>query len=188
MTYLRTERLELVPMTVALVDAVMGGRREETERIAEARLPKMWPNRALVERAFTASIDEIRGDPATRLWGDRLMIERDERGERRVVGSIVFHGRPGEDGLAEIAYGVEEGSQGRGFATEATRACVEWALGEDGVVAVRATTHPWHAASLRVMTKVGMVHIGEREHETLGDLLVYEVKRGEVNRGGSSRG
>jgi [ribosomal protein S5]-alanine N-acetyltransferase len=177
MTYLRTARLELEPISLAMVEAVMTGRRDDAERIAEALVPKTWPNRALIERAFTASIEEIRADPATRLWGDRLMIERSERGERRVVGSIVFHGHPGADGIAEIAYGVEEGSQGRGLATEATRACVEWALAQEGVVAVRATTLPWHAASLRVMTKLGMVHFGTRDHETLGELVVYELTR-----------
>jgi [ribosomal protein S5]-alanine N-acetyltransferase len=180
MTYLRTARLELEPVSLAMVEAVMAGRRDEAERIAEAVVPKTWPNRALVERAFTASIEEIRADPATRLWGDRLMIERGDRGERRVVGSIVFHGRPGADGVAEVAYGVEEGSQGRGFATEGARACVEWALAQEGVVAVTATTLPWHAASLRVMAKLGMVHVGEREHETLGNLVVYELRRGNV--------
>jgi RimJ/RimL family protein N-acetyltransferase len=177
MTYLRTARLELEAVSLAMVEAVMAGRRDDAERIAEAVVPKTWPNRALIERAFTASIEEIRADPATRLWGDRLMIERNDRNERRVVGSIVFHGHPGADGIAEIAYGVEEGSQGRGLATEATRACVEWALAEDGVVAVQATTPPWHAASLRVMTKLGMVHVGEREHETLGELVVFEIRR-----------
>src|SRR5580700_5960583 len=125
MTYLRTARLDLEPVSLAMVEAVMEGRREDAERIAEARVPAAWPNRALIERAFTASIGEIRADPARRLWGDRLMIMRDEAGVRRVVGSVVFHGRPGDDGTAEMAYGVEEGSQGRGLATEATRACAD---------------------------------------------------------------
>jgi RimJ/RimL family protein N-acetyltransferase len=105
------------------------------------------------------------------------MIERGPEGERRVVGSIVFHGRPGADGIAEVAYGVEEGSQGRGFATEATRACIAWALAQEGVLAVTATTLPWHTPSLKVMAKLGMTHVGTREHETLGELVVFEVRR-----------
>jgi len=177
MTVLRTERLLLEPMTLGMVEAVMSGDRAEAERIAEACLPPAWPNRALIERAFTASVDEIRADPATRLWGDRLIIAGHERGERRVVGSVVFHGRPGADGIAEIAYGVEETSQRQGIATEATRACVEWALAHADVVAVRATTTSWHHASLRVITKLGMTHVDSRDHELLGELLVYELRR-----------
>ena len=63
MSNLRTERLLLEPMTLAMVEAVMAGDREAAERIAEARLPPAWPNRALVERAFTASLEEILADP-----------------------------------------------------------------------------------------------------------------------------
>ena len=151
----------------------MLGRREDAERVAEARLPEAWPNHSLIERAFTASLDEIRADPATRLWGDRLMIEAAARGERRVVGSVVFHGKPGPDGIAEVAYGVEESSQGQGLATEATSACVRWALEQEGILAVRATTLPWHFASLRVIQKMGMTQVGTREHEMLGELLVF---------------
>jgi RimJ/RimL family protein N-acetyltransferase len=152
-------------------------RRDDAERLAEAKLPGAWPNHALIERAFTASLKEIRADPATRLWGDRFMIST-ASGERRVVGSVVFHGRPGPEGVAEVAYGVEEGSQGQGLATEATTACVEWALEQPGILAVTATTLPWHRASLRVIEKLGMRQIESRDHELLGELLVFELRRG----------
>jgi RimJ/RimL family protein N-acetyltransferase len=174
-THIQTGRLELEPISLALVEAVILGRREVAERLADAALPRTWPNRALVERAFAASLDDIRADPERRLWGDRLMIRRGPSGQRLVVGSVVFHGQP-EDGIAEIAYGVEDGSQGEGLATEATRACVEWALRQDGVVAVQATTVPWHTASLRVIAKLGMVRVGVRDHEILGELVVFETR------------
>ena len=176
MSILFTERLVLEPITLPMVEAVMGGRREDAERIAEASLPAAWPNRALVERAFTVSLEQIRRDPATRLWGDRLMITR-EGNERRVIGSVVFHGKPDADGMAEVAYGVEEGSQGQGLATEGTRASVEWALAQPGVKLVTATTHPWHIASLRVIQKIGMKRVGTRDHDMLGELYVFGLER-----------
>jgi len=172
---LETPRLELVPMTLPMVEAVMLGRREDAERIANATLPPAWPNRALVERAFTASLDAIRADPARRLWGDRMMLARD--GERRVLGSVVFHGAPGDDGVVEIAYGVEEGSQGNGYATEAVRRSLEWALAQPGVRVVTATTFAWHSASLRVIEKCAMKPFGTRDHELLGEMLVFGVER-----------
>jgi ribosomal-protein-alanine N-acetyltransferase len=159
-------------MTLAMVEAVMLGRRDESENLALARMPERWPNRELIERAFPVSLDDLRADPAARLWGARVMVAPEP--ERRVVGSIVFHGRPGPDGIAEIAYGVEEGSQRRGFATEAVRACVDWALCEEGVIAVQATTFAWHHPSLRVIANVGMVQVGVRDHETMGEMLVFE--------------
>jgi len=175
MPVLLTTRLELVPMTLEMVEAVILGRRDDAERIANARLPSAWPNRALVERAFTTSLDAIRADPARRLWGDRMILTRE--GERRVLGSVVFHGKPGDDGVVEVAYGVEDASQGQGYATEATLASVEWALAEPGVRVVQATTFAWHRPSLRVIEKVGMVHVGTRDHELMGELLVFERRR-----------
>lgn len=185
---LRTPRLELVPITLAMVEAVMLGRREDAEALVAARMPERWPNRELVERAFTASLDAIRAQPEVRLWGDRVMVVRPRggvgaaedaprEGGARVVGSVVFHGRPDDEGIAEIAYGVEESSQGQGYATEAVRACIDWALAQPPVRAVQAATFPWHRPSLRVLEKAGMTQVGARDHEVLGEMLVFERRR-----------
>lgn len=161
-------------MTLAMVEAVMLGRKEDAERLVAARMPPRWPNNELVERAFTASLEAIRAQPEVRLWGDRVLVVRSP-GDARVVGSVVFHGRP-EDGVAEIAYGVEEASQGRGYATEAVAACLRWALAEPGVGAVQAATFAWHVPSLRVIGKVGMTKVGTRDHETMGEMVVFEKR------------
>jgi [ribosomal protein S5]-alanine N-acetyltransferase len=177
MSVLETERLRLVPITLAMVEAVLSGNRDDAERVAEAKLPPAWPNRALIERAFTASLELIRADPVGRLWGDRFVLAR--AGERRVIGSVVFHGAPDASGIVEVAYGIEEGSQRQGYATEAVRASVEWALAQPGVTAVHATTVAWHQASLRVIERAGMKPCGTRDHDVLGELLVFE-RRGPV--------
>lgn len=175
MSTIFTPRLELVPMSLQLVEAVMRQDRAASEQAAGAVLPPQWPNQALVERAFFVSLDAIRADPERRLWGDKLCISRTE--PRRVIGSVVFHGRPGDDGVCELGYGIEEASQRDGLATEATSACVAWAFQHEYVRAVRATTFSWHKPSLRVMEKLGMRHIGTEQHDTLGEMLVYEVER-----------
>lgn len=175
MSLLLTPRLRLVPVTVEMVEAVMFGRREDAEALVQARMPERWPNPDLVERAFTVSLEAIRADPEVRLWGDRVMVLPGTGGEPdRVVGSVVFHGRPGPEGVAEIAYGVEEASQGLGYATEAVGASLDWAFAQPGVRAVQAATFAWHLPSLRVIEKCGMARVGTREHEVLGEMLVFE--------------
>lgn len=175
MTVLVTPRLILEPITLPVVEATFSGDRAAIERLVRARVPEAWPGRALVERAFSASLDRIRADPVTRLWGDRLMITRSGK-ERLVVGSVIFHGRP-EDGVAEVGYGVEERWQRQGYATEATRTCVEWALAEAGILCVTATTPPWHTASIRVLEKSGLARAGSEEHGSLGEVLRFERRR-----------
>lgn len=173
---LSTERLILEPITLPIVEAVLCGDRRRAEQLAGGRFPTAeWPGPALVERAFRASIADVRKDPETRLWGDRLMISNEPAppGERRVLGSVVFHGRP-TDGIAEVGYGVDPAVQGQGLATEGTLACVEWALAQPGIQAVRALTFTWHRASCRVLQKVGMRVIGTEEHELMGEMLIFE--------------
>ena len=96
-----------------------------------------------------------------------------------MIGSVVLHGAPEDDGVVEVAYGVEQESQQQGYATEGTRASVEWALEHAGVHMVRATTPVWHATSRRVLEKCGFAHVGSRESDAmLGELLEYERPRG----------
>lgn len=168
---LETPRLWLEPITLPLVEAVFAGDRSRAEEISGCRIPEAWPGRALVERAFCASLENIRQDPDRRLWGDRLMVTKGE--ERLLVGSVIFHGHP-EDGVAEVGYGVEERWQNKGLASEATLACVDWAFTQEGVVRVRATTPPWHTASIRVLEKSGLAKIGSEDHDALGEVLVFE--------------
>lgn len=171
MGVLHTERLVMVPITLSIVEAMFDGRRELAEQVLDARLPEAWPGRALIERAFCADVDAIRANPEFRLWGDRVMIRKSDR---RVVGSVVFHGGPDSDGIVEVGYGVESDLQRQGFATEGTRAAVEWALSQPSVNVVRACTPSWHLASRRVLERCGMFLAGSHDHDMLGELLEYE--------------
>lgn len=174
MGVLVTPRMILEPVTLPLVEAVFAGDRARLEELVGAHVPASWPGRALVERAFSASLEAIRADPDKRLWGDRLLITR--QGERLLVGSVIFHGRP-DDGVAEVGYGVEESWQRQGYASEATLACVEWALEQPGVAAVTATTPPWHVASIRVLERSGLLRQGAEEHDTLGEVLRFTRRK-----------
>jgi RimJ/RimL family protein N-acetyltransferase len=170
MPALLTDRLRIVPVTIEAIEAVLDHDKPRAEAVVGARFPAQWPNDELVALGFPFSRAALRADPDVRLWGDSLVLLRDEP---RVVGSVVFHGHP-SDGIAEVAYSIEETSRGQGLATEATRACVDWAVAQHGILAVQATTFPWHLASLGVIRNLGMVQIGTRDHDTLGELLVFE--------------
>lgn len=187
MPALVTPRLRLVPITLDMVEGVMKRDRARAEAALDealratgwkddacARFPDQWPNEDLVARAFPFSLDAIRAAPDTRLWGDTMVLPLE--GPPRVLGSVVFKGRP-SDGIAEVAYGIEDSSRGQGLATEATRACVDWALEQAGIEAVQAVTFPWHVASLGVIRNLGMTPCGSRDHDIFGELLVFERRR-----------
>ena len=56
---------------------------------------------------------------------------------------------------ADVAWVIRPPNQGRGLATEAASAMIEW-LSQSGVVRYAAHIHPDHAASSRVALKIGM--------------------------------
>lgn len=170
MPALVTERLRLVPVSLAAIEAVLDHDKVRAEAVVGAKFPDSWPNDDLVALGFPFSREALRAQPDVRLWGDSLVLLKDEP---RVIGSVVFHGHP-QDGVAEVAYSIEESSRCNGYAVEATRACVDWALAQTGIAAVQATTFPWHFASLGVIRRLGMIRVGARDHDTLGELLVFE--------------
>ncbi|MEU5940421.1 GNAT family N-acetyltransferase [Micromonospora sp. NPDC047548] len=63
---------------------------------------------------------------------------------------------PPADGAVEFGYGVVLSRRGRGYATEAARAIVAFALTAPGVREVRADVEPANRASVRVLEKAGL--------------------------------
>ena len=49
------------------------------------------------------------------------------RGTHSAIGSAGFKGPPDASGAVEIAYGIVPSLEGRGYATEAARAMLQWA-------------------------------------------------------------
>jgi ribosomal-protein-alanine N-acetyltransferase len=185
MPALETPRLRLVPISLEMVEAVLSRDKDAADAALDralatlgwptgARFPETWPNDDLVSRAFPFSLAAIRAAPDIRLWGDTMVVTRDT--PPRVLGSVVFKGKP-TDGIAEVGYGIEDGSRGQGLATEATLACIEWALDQPDITAVQAITFAGHLASLGVIKNCGMTASGTRDHHIFGELLVFERRR-----------
>ena len=84
------------------------------------------------------------------------MVMTDEAGKRRIVGTIGFHGPPNPAGSVTVGYGLAPGARGQGYATEALRAVVAWALAQPEVVVVEADTTHANLPSQRVMERAGM--------------------------------
>ena len=100
-----------------------------------------------------------------------------DRTSRSVIGSLGFKGRPDDDGVVEIAYGIVPGFQGRGFATEATHAGLAFAFAVNAVSQVRAHTRPSNSASTRVLEKCGFDFIGPVEDPDDGPVWRWERNR-----------
>ena len=76
-----------------------------------------------------------------------------------------------------IGYAMYPGREGHGYATEATRALVEWAFTQPGVRTVRAMAPVWNTPAVQVAEKVGMRPVGSSEDDEVGEVLIYETVR-----------
>jgi ribosomal-protein-alanine N-acetyltransferase len=163
---LETDRLVLLALTAELVEALQA--RAAAERLFGAAIPDGWPDTEL------AGLLVIYGpwiaEDAQRLgYGPWALIARDEGS---VVGSAGFMGKPPEQGEAiELGYGVHPDFRNHGYATEATRALVEWALSQPAVERVIAKCDPGNTPSVRVLEKIGMTRLGHSE-----GMLLWEVR------------
>lgn len=77
-------------------------------------------------------------------------------GNDALVGDCMLALDPGDPPNAEIGYTVAPGHQGRGYASEAIAALLDYAFGELGVATVRAVTDARNEASIAVAERLGM--------------------------------
>ena len=78
-----------------------------------------------------------------------------ERATGTVVGDIGFMGPPDDRATVEIGYSVVPDRRRRGYATEAARAMVGWALRRPDVNAVVAGCDEDNVASIRTLERTG---------------------------------
>jgi RimJ/RimL family protein N-acetyltransferase len=138
---LQTQRLQLVLQT-----------REEVERMIEAMSEY---DRAQISPDWLA---RMRASKLPDPWAHAFHVVDGVSGS--VVGTCSFKGPP-LDGVVEIAYGIAPDREGRGYATEAAQALVDYAFSCGEVRLVRAHTLPDAGASQRVLRKCGFQYLGE---------------------------
>ncbi|MFI1433112.1 GNAT family N-acetyltransferase [Streptomyces lydicus] len=145
---LLTARLVLRPWSGSELAAVLGGLRQP-------HWAADYPDDGdRVIAGFTAGHPEARGT-----YGQRQIIER---ASGLVVGGIGLF-PPSDDGSVEFGYGVVPSRRGRGYAPEAARALVAFALAAPGVHTVYADVEPANPASCRVLEKAGLERCAGRD-------------------------
>src|SRR5262249_21719731 len=92
-------------------------------------------------------------------WGVWAVVDR--AGDRFIGHCGLAHLPDGSDG--EVLHALARSSWGQGLATEAGRAALGHGFERVGLARIVAVTAPAHAASRRVMERLGMTVEGERD-------------------------
>ncbi|MDF2630094.1 MAG: Protein N-acetyltransferase, RimJ/RimL family [Symbiobacteriaceae bacterium] len=163
---IETQHLRLVPASREFISAVAHDRRGDLP--LPVAVPAEWPEADL--RDFLPTLARmLAADPEGACWSVWLMIDK---ATQTVVGDVGFKGAPDEAGRVEIGYSVLPAWRRRGYAFEAARALVDWALSDPRVARVEAECLEANAPSARVLEKLGMRCLGRS-----GGLIQWEVTR-----------
>ena len=110
----------------------------------------------VLKEAYTEMLNGCLAHPDQREWHAIWMMELKDGTH---IGELCFKGIDGF-GCTEIGYGVADGYQGHGYATEAVTAAAAWALRQDAVRCVTAEVEKENTASVRVLEKSGFEPTG----------------------------
>ena len=170
---LETARLVLLSLTTEAIDALLAGDAVRLATLTDARFPAPLRPPPLIEGVLPLVRERLQADPAQEGWWTWLVIRKDTK---EAVGSVGFGGGPDGEGAVMIGYATYPNIEGRGFATEAAGALVDWALAQPGVARVCASLPPDNAAAIRVAEKLGMSLLGTVWEEDLDEVLLYGVR------------
>lgn len=153
-----TERLLLRPFIRGDVDAVFGYRSRP--EVAEYLFDRPMSHEECAE-AVRARASQV----AFTTEGDKILLAVEERDTGRLVGEVSLIWRSLVDQQAEVGYILHPDCWGRGYATEAARALLEFGFGTGALHRIYARCDARNAGSARVMRRLGMreeAHL--REH------------------------
>ena len=172
---LASRRLDLPPLTIAALEALIAGDRPMLETVTGARFPEPLAAPPLMDDALSHFRNVLLASPDNGSWGPYLLVLR-ECGE--AVGSAGFTGPPDATGTVTTGYSVYPAFQRQGIASEAAEALANWALTQPGVRRVRATIPPEHVASQCVAARAGFHRTGLVEDDPdEGPVEVWERLR-----------
>lgn len=161
----------------------------ETDRLS-IRLPRADDAPAYFEIHSDPEVTRWLGGPkpssveeeAERIARNRAMHEElgftmwavEEKGSGEVVGLAGLFRVENVGPEIEVAYHFRKDRWGRGYATEAARACLDYGFETVGLQRIVGLVAPENVASARVLEKCGMKQEGSAHHYDM-DLVVYAL-------------
>jgi RimJ/RimL family protein N-acetyltransferase len=100
-----------------------------------------------------------------------------DRTSDRLIGFGGFARPPDRPGTVELIYALAPHAWGRGLATEAGRAIIEFGFSSCGLRRIEATVDPVNEPSKRVLEKIGMTYDGRRAEDDGSETDYFSIER-----------
>jgi RimJ/RimL family protein N-acetyltransferase len=154
MNQILTKRLRLLQLDASQARDLLEGR-------PDAERP--WAGGYPIDGTMVAAEAFLRTVDAGIDSGPYGMYQLVRQEDSMVVGDIGFHAPPDSAGTVAVGYGLATRARGRGYATEALQALIDWALAQPEVRRVEADTAHGNVRSQRVLERAGMRLIGRND-------------------------
>jgi RimJ/RimL family protein N-acetyltransferase len=156
---LRTERLRIVCVDLEMMLLLKQGNQEKQfeSKMGYSIHKVEGLEMELNDQFCTLALENQEQQVWFRLW-DIVLLQNNQR-----IGGALFKGGPNQKGEVEIGYGIDDEFQRQGYAKEAIGCIVQWAMRQEGVLAVIAETEKENIASHKVLQHIGMKRYSETE-------------------------
>ena len=171
-----SNRLDLVPMSLELMEALLSGDLEAAQPMVGYRIPADWPQ--VMESVLRFRVPIARSQPAALPLLLRAMVLR--ANPAVVVGRLGFHGPTDNDGMLEIGYEVFPEHRRRGYAREAALAMLRWAQRDPAVLRFRVSVSPQNLPSRNLVTGLGFLEVGTQWDNEDGEETLFEREAGQI--------
>ena len=163
-----TPRLALIAIMPETVWSEKAGDQRLGELIG-CTIPNNWPHIDWEPHVFDFLLAQFDQHPAQIGWARYIALPFSD-GSRTLIGTVGAFTKSATPNEAEIGYGLLPQFEGRGLATEAAKALVEFLRRDDRITSIIAHTFPHLLGSRRVMEKCGMIPGGPAPGEEPGTL------------------
>jgi len=152
-----TSRLILLPAAPEQIRAIIAGDYAQASKLIGADVPIGWPHESEAIEGLPWHLSALERDPHQRLWRIRFIVET---AKNALIGSVNLKGPPTQEDV-EVGWGIVVNARRRGYATEASRAVIDWVFETETACRVTATVPESNEASQRVARNLGMAKTGE---------------------------
>lgn len=156
-----TSRLVLIAVTPEMIRSEQVGDKRLGELI-RCTIPTNWPLTHWEPHVFDFLLTQFDQHPDQIGWPRYIALPHPD-GSRTLIGSLGAFTKPATPSEREIGYGILPPYEGRGFATEATKALIELLRNDKRLTTIIAHTYPTLIGSIRIMEKCGLTFDGDGE-------------------------
>lgn len=155
-----TKRAALIPFNENHYKAILKDDNIELGNLLNITTPQSWSEFSAAQEALPALYEIFNSLNNDDRWGSYFIILQNEK---KLIGTCGYLGKPDSNNCVEIGYEVNPAYQKQGFATEASKALIDFAFTQK-VVGIKAHTLAAENSSVNVLRKCNFKFITEINH------------------------